>query len=78
MKSLITAVAVVVALGGSAVAAETPSTANLWGYLVTHGSEAVVQPASCCRVCRTGYACGNSCISRSYRCHQPRGCACDG
>jgi len=23
-------------------------------------------------------ACGNSCISRSYTCHQPPGCACDG
>ena len=31
----------------------------------------------CCRVCRRGYACGNSCISRSRRCHQPPGCACD-
>ena len=33
---------------------------------------------SCCRVCRTGKACGNSCISRTAQCHQPAGCACNG
>lgn len=31
----------------------------------------------CCRVCSTGKACGNSCISRSYTCHKGRGCACN-
>lgn len=34
--------------------------------------------ASCCRVCRKGKACGNSCIARWKTCHQPPGCACDG
>lgn len=33
---------------------------------------------SCCKVCRTGKACGNTCISRSKRCHVGQGCACDG
>lgn len=32
----------------------------------------------CCKICLKGKACGNSCISRSYTCHQPPGCACDG
>lgn len=32
---------------------------------------------SCCKVCKTGKACGNSCISRSYTCHKVPGCACD-
>ena len=32
---------------------------------------------SCCKVCRTGKACGNSCISRQYTCHKAPGCACD-
>ncbi|SHM10662.1 hypothetical protein SAMN05660971_02169 [Halomonas cupida] len=32
----------------------------------------------CCRVCRTGKACGNSCINRHYTCHKGSGCACDG
>ena len=33
---------------------------------------------TCCRICRTGKACGNSCISRSYTCRRPPGCACNG
>ncbi len=33
--------------------------------------------ASCCKVCTNSQACGNSCISNSYTCHQPDGCACN-
>jgi hypothetical protein len=33
---------------------------------------------SCCKICTTGKACGDSCISKSYTCHKPSGCACDG
>ena len=33
---------------------------------------------SCCKICRKGKACGNSCISRSKTCHKGKGCACDG
>ena len=33
---------------------------------------------SCCKICRKGKACGNSCISRSYTCRKPPGCACNG
>lgn len=32
----------------------------------------------CCRVCRAGKACGNSCISRNKTCRSPPGCACNG
>jgi beta-lactamase superfamily II metal-dependent hydrolase len=32
---------------------------------------------SCCKICRKGKACGNSCISRRYTCRRPPGCACD-
>ena len=32
----------------------------------------------CCKICRKGKACGNSCISRQKRCTKPPGCACDG
>lgn len=31
---------------------------------------------SCCKYCSRGKPCGNSCISRSYTCRQPPGCAC--
>lgn len=32
----------------------------------------------CCKVCRKGKACGDSCIARDKECRQPPGCACDG
>src|SRR4051812_20797083 len=32
---------------------------------------------NCCKVCTTGKACGDTCISRSYTCHVGVGCACD-
>ncbi len=32
----------------------------------------------CCKVCKKGKACGNSCIAKSKTCHKPPGCACDG
>jgi micrococcal nuclease len=32
----------------------------------------------CCKICRKGKACGDSCIPRSYTCRQPPGCACNG
>jgi len=37
----------------------------------------LVATRNCCRICSTGQACGNSCISQSLTCHQPVGCACD-
>ncbi|CAM0556684.1 hypothetical protein EHLJMEHL_01772 [Vreelandella titanicae] len=40
--------------------------------------ELTIVQGGCCRVCRKGKACGNSCINRNYTCRQPRGCACDG
>ncbi len=40
---------------------------------------ATAEPArSCCKMCTKGKACGDSCISRSYTCHKPPGCACNG
>jgi len=32
----------------------------------------------CCKICTTGKACGDSCISRRYTCHKGPGCACNG
>ncbi len=39
---------------------------------------AQVQYASCCKTCRKGKACGDSCISREKSCRVGRGCACNG
>ncbi|MCA9662365.1 MAG: hypothetical protein KC486_28755 [Myxococcales bacterium] len=33
--------------------------------------------AACCRTCRKGKACGNTCIAADRRCEHPPGCACD-
>lgn len=32
----------------------------------------------CCKVCRKGKACGDSCIAKDKTCHVGPGCACDG
>lgn len=32
----------------------------------------------CCRVCRTGKPCGDSCIARDKNCTKSGGCACSG
>ncbi len=42
------------------------------------GAEWQVQPVACCKICRKGKACGDSCINRNYTCTKPRGCACNG
>jgi hypothetical protein len=39
--------------------------------------QACIPREKCCKVCRKGKACGNTCISRAYECHVGRGCACD-
>ena len=40
--------------------------------------QATRQPRACCKICRRGKACGDSCISRSYTCRKGPGCACNG
>jgi endonuclease YncB( thermonuclease family) len=32
---------------------------------------------TCCKICRKGKACGNSCIRTTYTCRKQPGCACD-
>lgn len=34
--------------------------------------------SGCCKVCTTSQACGDSCISKSFSCSKPSGCACNG
>ena len=45
--------------------------------LLQSDSQAIEYAAACCKVCKKGKACGNSCISRSYTCHKAPGCACN-
>ena len=43
------------------------------GDAVSIATDGQITSAACCKICTTGKACGNSCISRSYTCHQPPG-----
>lgn len=36
------------------------------------------QLIACCKICRKGKACGDSCIARYKTCHKGQGCACNG
>lgn len=38
----------------------------------------VASANSCCKVCRAGKACGDSCIARDKPCRKGAGCACNG
>jgi hypothetical protein len=35
------------------------------------------EPPPCCKTCRKGKACGDTCIARDKDCTEPKGCACD-
>ena len=41
------------------------------------GLESYELAQSCCKLCRKGKACGDSCISKSKTCRKGPGCACD-
>ena len=43
----------------------------------TPGPQMCTPRSQCCKVCRKGQACGNSCISRAKNCRKGRGCACN-
>ena len=33
---------------------------------------------ACCKICKKGKACGDTCINKNYTCRKPPGCACNG
>jgi len=54
-----------------------------WVMVITGCGEGEKAPSesgqvSCCKVCKTGKACGDSCISTSKTCSKGQGCACNG
>ena len=66
------------ALGGIAIAAAL-GFATAPGFALEPTSQAVeLAPKECCKICKKGKACGDSCIARDKKCHKPPGCACDG
>lgn len=45
---------------------------------LTSCSDSTGPGGECCKICREGKACGDTCIERSKSCNVGRGCACDG
>jgi hypothetical protein len=45
--------------------------------LRTRRVDAGADAPTCCKVCRKGCACGDSCISCEKKCHKGPGCACN-
>ena len=35
------------------------------------------KPLGCCKICKKGKACGDSCMKKTYSCGKPKGCACN-
>ena len=56
----------------AALLTASPSSFNTCGY------GAAMAQGGCCKVCRAGKACGDSCIAADKTCHKGKGCACDG
>ncbi len=67
--------AILLSIGPVAAAEETAIPARSWQTPLPETVQTV--PAACCKTCRKGKACGDSCISRAKTCRKPPGCACD-
>lgn len=53
----------------------------LFGTTVTGAATPLCGTAyanACCKICKKGKACGDSCIARDKKCTKGKGCACDG
>ena len=70
-------------MGGTGADAQAPLTPQLLSVTETMDrlglvqGQALVLKAACCKRCKKGKACGDSCISKSKTCHVGPGCACD-
>ena len=48
------------------------------GIIACGNGDASTTTGACCKVCRKGKACGDTCIDASKTCNVGRGCACNG
>ena len=60
--------------GGRVAPAEAAEAAE---PLRTPRADAGAEAPTCCKVCRKGCACGDSCIACEKKCHKGPGCACN-
>ena len=77
MRTQLAALAIIALLGFAAapslaLSASGDSAADAVSYSID------LAPRECCKICRKGKACGDSCIARDKKCYKPPGCACDG
>lgn len=77
VRTQLAALAIIALLGFAAapslaLSASGDSAADAVSYSID------LAPRECCKICRKGKACGDSCIARDKKCHKPPGCACDG
>lgn len=42
------------------------------------GAAPLCAAEGCCKVCKAGKPCGDSCIAKDKHCDKPKGCACQG
>ena len=86
MRAIVLAAVFTLLVGATGAVADSPweaiPTSQEAGICLASPEQAaapgLLQPAACCKVCKKGKACGNSCISKSKTCHKAPGCACDG
>ncbi len=74
MRLQLPALSIIALLGFAAapgLALEPSGESDAVGYPVE------LAPRECCKICRKGKACGDSCIARDRGGHEPPGCACN-
>lgn len=52
--------------------------APVCGAILVDSSTSVAAQTRCCKVCKKGKACGDTCIAKSKKCAKKKGCACNG
>ncbi len=67
-RLLAVAAAPLLVAAGAPVCAAISTTHSAAAYAVTQ----------CCKLCKKGKACGDTCIAKNKKCSKPRGCACNG
>lgn len=82
---VLTMVSMLLSVGSLAEQADTPleavsdvSTALSPPIPMNESGTLIELAQSCCKICRKGKACGDSCIARNKVCHKGLGCACNG
>lgn len=52
--------------------------APVCGPILSGSSSSLAAQRRCCKVCKQGKACGDTCIAKSKKCSKTTGCACNG